>query len=281
MPSLPFARSTVDVSARHVHELVSEPVAEDYRALLQAALAHCDVALLDVGCSDMSQQGRRVVDLLRPFALATEDPEAASTLRFRFGRGSAALLAEAAPSLYAWQAPALPANLCLMRRGGGPWLLTLAAEAAGYLEISAMERALLNSTAPRLAALLANRGTHEATLALVERRFEESLERLAADLVEHGRATLDENREHLADVLQAWLLSGESARIAVALEVAGALNLTELLPEVEALAAEDEASIPEFFARHPVLGERWRARRRRAVLAAQQRLELSEPRTAW
>lgn len=281
MPSLPFARSTVDVSARHVHELVSEPVGEDYRTLLQAALAHCDVALLDVSSPDMSHEGRRVVELLRPFALATENPEDAPTLRVRFDRVSAGLLAEAAPGLYAWRAPEMPANLCLMRRGGGPWLLSLAAEAAGYLEISAMERALLNSTAPRLASLLANRGTHEATLALVERRFEESLERLAADLVEHGRVTLDENREHLADVLQAWLLSGESARVAVALEVAGSLNLTELLPEVEALAAQDEVPIPEFFDRHPVLGERWRARRRRAVLAAQERLTLSEPRTAW
>lgn len=267
MKDRPFSRSSTDVSARRTYELIDEPVGHDYRALIEAGRAEGGTGMLSIGGEQMSPLGRRIVEGLRPHLCAAPQQGAGGhLLRFTLEEEPAGLLLAATDRLYAWHRPALPDNLCIFRSDGSPWLVTIAAERLGYIELTQLERVRLGHQAPRLASVLAHEAAHDAVLATFERRFEERVEPLVHDLLAYAAPLTGtgEGRDSVADVLQVWVLSGDDLRVQVALEMIARLRMEELRPEVHRLLdrLDVEASVPVAVAANAVLSERWRARRR-------------------
>jgi hypothetical protein len=270
MPSRPFTRTATDVTARRTYELIDEPVGREYRNLVEAALAEGATGMLTVGAGDMSETGRQVVESLHPhLAGAPVRGPGGSLLRFRLGEASSALLLSASDRLFAWRRPALPDNLCFFRADGGPWLVSIAAERLGYIELTPLERVRLSHQAPQLASVLAYQAAHEAVLATFERRLEERVDPLVEELLGYARPLADsgEGRDSVADALQVWVRSDDDLRVEVALEMIASLRMDVLRPEVSQLRRmlDDEASVPAAVAVNSVLRERWRARRRRLI----------------
>src|ERR1035437_6789504 len=249
MSSRPFSRSASDISARRTYELLDEPSGAAYRSLIEAALAECSTGVLTVGGGSMAQVGRELVESLWPhLAAAPVAGPGGQLVRFRLVSESAALLTAAADRLFAWRRPQLPDNLCLFRSDGSPWMVTIAAEGLGYIEMTALERVRLAHTAPQVASVLAHQAARDAILATFERRLEERL-------------------DPLTDALQEWVLSGDDLRVAAALEMIASLRLEDLRVEVEELRSriDGPAAGPVTFNDNPVLRERWRERRRRLL----------------
>jgi hypothetical protein len=270
MSSRPFSRTATDVTARRTYELIDEPVGREYRNLVEAALAEGATGMLTVGAGDMSESGRQVVESLHPhLAGAPLRGPGGSLLRFQLGEASSAVLLSAADRLFAWRRPALPDNLCFFRSDGGPWLVTIAAERLGYIELTQLERVRLAHHAPQLASVLAYQAAHDAVLATFERRLEERVDPLVEELLGYARplAGSGEGLDSVADALQMWVLSDDDLRVEVALEMIASLRMEVLRQKVTQLRArlDDEGSVPAAVAGNSVLRERWRARRRRLL----------------
>jgi hypothetical protein len=268
--SRPFSRSATDVSARRTYQLLDEPVGRDYRSLIEAAAAEGASGVLTVGGEMLSDSGRAVVESLHAHldGSPVEGP-AGRLLRFRLGGESSTVLLNAADRLFAWRGPALPDNLCFFRADGSPWLVTVAAQRLGFIELTQLERVRLARNVPQLASVLAHQAAHDAILATFERRLEERVDPLVEELLGYARtlAAVGDGREGLADALQEWVMSGDDLRVEVALEMIASLRLEELRPEVEHLHGrlDDSSAVPAAVAGNAVLRERWRARRRRLL----------------
>jgi hypothetical protein len=270
----------VDVSGRKTYDLVDEPTGDEYRALLLCARSQCDTAVLSVDAQrPLSSNGRAVLDRLADELRS--DTLSGSLRRFRYtlSPASVEVLAES-PGLFAWQQPERPENLCLLRSDGSPWILSIAAERIGYVELTPFEKLLLGRSAPGLAAVLAHQGAQDAVLAAFERRLETSAERLQDDLLAYARSLVEEGREAVVGALRDWLLSGELGRTAAAVQVAARLGLAELRPELlhlmEALRT-DRLPGPAVYRSSRVLRARWRIRFERQLAATLATLEEPGP----
>ncbi len=145
------------------------------------------------------------------------------------------MLLSAADRLFAWRRPALPDNLCFFRSDGGPWLVTIAAERLGYIELTQLERVRLAHHAPQLASVLAYQAAHDAVLATFERRLEERVDPLVEELLGYARplAGSGDGLDSVADALQMWVLSDDDLRVEVALEMIASLRIEVLRKEVD------------------------------------------------
>jgi len=265
--------SRSDVSARKTYDLIDEPVGADYDALLDCALTQCATFVLAVPRDSGDPAAREVLDELAPHLGSTSDASTVSIHRYMLNRESVATLKAAARGLYAWRQPKLPQDLALLRADGSPWLVSIAAEQLGYLELTPFEKLLLGRAAPGLAAVLAYQAARDAILAYFERRIESHIEALTVEVQRYAHTILEEGREDLVEALAGWLASGEEARVHAAVEVIGALRLTELRSEVLALQrGDDAADEPDVYRSNVVLRERWRVRRRRLLERTLQRL---------
>jgi hypothetical protein len=267
MATRPFLRSTrVDVSARKTYDVIDEPVGPEYDALLDSALTQCSTLVLTMRHDGEEPRARAVVDELGPHRL--QDGAQGPVLRYRLSRETVAILKRSARGLYAWRHPALPENLCLLRADGTPWLVSISAERLGYLELTPFEKLLLGRAAPGLAAVLAHQAARDAILAYFERRYETHVEALTAEVERFARTVVEEGREGLVDAMADWIESDDPARVSAALDVIGAVGLTELRGEVAALSRAviaDTAPAPRVYRSNLVLRERWKARRSRQV----------------
>jgi len=264
----PGLASRIDVSARKTYDLVDEPLGADYDALLDTALTQCSFFVVRTRASDDGAAAHAVLSRLEPHLERRMDTSSGTAHRFCLNHESVAVLKAVARGLYAWQQPGLPEDLCLLREDGSPWLVSIAAERLGYLELAPFEKLLLGRAAPGLAAVLAYQGARDAILASFERRLEAHLELLTAEAADYASHVVDEGREGLCDALARWLGSRDESRVHVALEVIGSLRLTELRDEVRALqrvALGVERDDPAGYSANAVLRERWRARRRRLL----------------
>ena len=267
MSARPFLRnSRVDISARKTYDVIDEPAGPDYDALLDSALTHCSTVVLTEQSTGASPKARAVTDQLGPHRL--QEGAQGRMLRYRLSRDTVAILKRSARGLYEWCHPELPENLCLLRPDGTPWLVTIAAQRLGYLELTPFEKLLLGRAAPGLAAVLAHRAAQDAILAYFERRYETMVERLGDEVERFSRTVIDEGRDGLVDAMADWLESDEPARVSVALDVIGALSLTELRDEVGAFdraAQTDTFPVPRVYRSNLVLRERWKAHQRRRL----------------
>ncbi|MFN2451599.1 MAG: hypothetical protein ABR541_04530 [Candidatus Dormibacteria bacterium] len=254
-------RSSADVSARKTYDLIDEPVGGDYRSLLDVALPHCDSAVLGI-TAQPTAEAVAALARLEPFAAQPSAP-GGGIRRFHFTRESVPVLKQLAVGLYDWRAPDRPSDLCLLRSDGTPWMVSVAAQRLGYIELAPFERLLLTRTAPGLAAVMAHQGAKDAVLAVFERSFESRIEALARDMRDYAGAVVDESREGLVAALRDWLASDEQARMSVAVELAGTLQLDELrddITEIRASLTADPELAPAVYSHNSVLRDRWRAR---------------------
>ncbi|MFN2582770.1 MAG: hypothetical protein ABR498_08535 [Candidatus Dormibacteria bacterium] len=276
MATSPLRISKTDVSARKTYDLIDEPLGPDYDALLDSALNQCAVIVLMTPSESEGDDVRAVLDRLEPFRRRTNTTSTATVHYFEFNTESVAVLKDVARRLYAWAAPTLPHDLCLMRADGSPWLVSIAAQRLGYLELTPFEKLLLGRGAPGLAAVLAHQAARDAILASFERRLEAHIEMLTGEVEQYAQRIVDEGREGLVDALGDWLGSREESRVHIALELVASLQLTELKPEVRALlqaVLDGEIDDPDAYRSNMVLRERWRARRRRLLERTLERLD--------
>ena len=257
----PGLASRIDVSARKTYALVDEPAGADYDALLDTALTQCLFFVVRTRVTADDTPAHTVLTDLEPYLERRTAMSSGTAHHFSLTRGSVAVLKTAARALYAWQQPELPEDLCLLREDGSPWLVSIAAERLGYLELAPFEKLLLGRAAPGLAAVLAYQAARDAILASFERRLEAHVELLTAEASAYARQVVGEGREGLCDALARWLTSRDESRVHVALEVIGDLRLTELRDDVAALQRGAPVD-PDGYSANAVLAERWRARRR-------------------
>ncbi len=266
----------VDVSGRKTYDLVDEPIGDEYRALLLCARSQCDTAVLSLDTA--RPLGRDGEDVLGRLSGELRSDAVSGNVRwFRYGLSQNCLdvLGEA-PSLYSWRQPQRPENLCLLRPDGSPWIVSIAAKAIGYVELTPFEKLLLGRSVPGLAAVLAHQGAEDAVLAAFERRLEDETERLEEELLRYARSMGDDGREGLVGALRGWILSGEATRMTASVHVVARLGLVELAPDLAHLAEElrsDRLPPPAVFRSNRVLRERWRIRFDRQLSAAVSTLE--------
>lgn len=267
MQHRPFSRSANDMAARRTYEILDEPAGEDYIALLRAASGECATGALTIPPA-LTDTGLAVAEALRTAADAAAAPVSAGPLvRFPITPGTLDVLADNATTLYSWRTPALPDSLCLFRPDGSPWLISVASQRLGYIELTVLERVRLSHVAPTVASSLANRAARDAVLASLERRLEERTEDLVDEMSAYARDSAAANRDVLVDGMLAWLTSGDDVRAAVATVLSGRLGLNEMREALEEyldwLRSGDSSS--HVFSDNTVLRDRWIARRITAV----------------
>ena len=150
-------------SERRTLDIVGELRDDLYRGLIAAGSRRGLTALLVVrDGARLGPAGRELLTALGPALIAetvsnewpgTRLLSGTATLRrFQLNAASAALLTDAAESLYDWVQPALPEDLCFLRPDGTPWIVTIAHERDAYFELSLAEQQELLTELPQLAA---------------------------------------------------------------------------------------------------------------------------------
>jgi hypothetical protein len=249
-----------DVSARKPYDIIDEPVGREYWALIDGALQYCDRAVLRMSGDALGDSGTEVVRALEQFAVGEGQGFAPGLIHFTLNIESAAILKSASSHLYGWLEPELPSDLCLFRRDGSPWLMTVASERLGYAELTTFERLRLGRDAPQLPTALIHRASRDAILAVFERRYEIALEPLVRDVAAHATTFLDEGRDGLVEALGDWLHSEDLTRVSVAISVIIELSLDEFIGEIETMRNDAYAGrikVPAVFDHNSVLRDRW------------------------
>jgi hypothetical protein len=150
---------------RIILNLLAEPTGDVYRKLIDYAALNCKTALLVVRHTiPLAPQGKEVLDQLAIFLRQQEESSewpgtnlldsTALVLRYEFGLECAQVLKRFAGSLYNWQQPDFPEDLCLLRDDGEPWLVSIAHEKDGFLYLSQDEVRNLFNTLPAIESLV-------------------------------------------------------------------------------------------------------------------------------
>jgi hypothetical protein len=150
---------------RKTFSFVEEPKGETYRALVDYAATRCDKVLLVVrGSLPLDPSAEAALNRLSAYLHMSSDRSewpgttlisgTARVLQYRLSEGCAAALKECAVGLYSWRQPLLPEDLCFLRSDGSPFLVSIAHERDGYLELSEAEMQRLLADIPRLGPLL-------------------------------------------------------------------------------------------------------------------------------
>lgn len=140
-------------------EIYNDPKGDAYRWLIDYAMSRCPVfALADRGWKDSGETCSRVFEALEPYLLRTQSCESAlgtsaiayslegTIYYYRCDPGASILLQEAAPSLFAWQHPHLPEDLCFLDENGEDWLYNVAHEQMAGLNIGESEGKKISET---------------------------------------------------------------------------------------------------------------------------------------
>lgn len=146
---------------RNVYNLVDDVKGEAYLRLLHHALSYCDSFILVIRHSlDVNATAQAVLNRLEPFVIRREESNewpgthlldsTAQVNTFKLSPPTASVLAEVAEGLFSWAQPELPEDLCLIRKDGNPWLVTIAHEEDAYLVLSPEESAVLTKSIPTL-----------------------------------------------------------------------------------------------------------------------------------
>jgi hypothetical protein len=146
---------------REAYDLVVEPRDDVYRLLIEASRGPCtSFVLVLTKWGRLSESGAQVVDRLSQHAIDRTDSaewpgtrltrDVATILTFRLDDESASVLKTATNRLYGWRKPELPEDLCLVRRDGSPWLITISSEQDAYMHLDPAEKEILVSNIPSL-----------------------------------------------------------------------------------------------------------------------------------
>lgn len=152
-------------SRRRTYSFSVGPSSVLFRSLLEFGLGHCSSALVVVrSTNEMGENAKQFIESLSPILLAKEvrsewpgtilHGEKATVYRFTFNRTAVELILRFSQGLYEWQHPELPEDLCLLRKEGEAWLLSIAHEYDAALILDEKEFQQLRNSAPDLARLL-------------------------------------------------------------------------------------------------------------------------------
>jgi hypothetical protein len=152
------------MSPSDIVDVTDEPSGMVLRAILEFGLEHQMIALLVVRSElGLSQSGETVLERLTPFLIDRREAEEwpgtklhggfARVSRFSLGRESASIICAATDHLYGWRQPDLPEDLCILRRNGDPWLITISHEEDCYFRMTSEEKARLLAEKPELEIL--------------------------------------------------------------------------------------------------------------------------------
>lgn len=130
---------------RERYTLGEDPTGGVYRALLEFGLSKCNNALLVVRNVAESEAANAILELLRHHVISEQREskwpgtelldDTAIVIRFRYDRTVADVLKTGTDHLFGWIGPELPEDLCLVRPDGRPWLVSIAHEHDGYLDL--------------------------------------------------------------------------------------------------------------------------------------------------
>jgi hypothetical protein len=145
--------------------ITSEPKNKIYRDLLDYGVNECAFALIVIRPSlPLSEAGTRALKELEQYLheerFSSEWPgttllaETARVLLYQFGSECASVLEELTSSLYSWQQPNLPEDLCLLRANEEPWLVSIAHERDSFLYLLEDEKSQLLKALPHFAPIL-------------------------------------------------------------------------------------------------------------------------------
>ncbi len=151
--------------ARKDYTLNREPNGISYQKLLDFAIGECQIVLLVLQPTlPLAPTGEKALERLSPFLReeisSSEWPgtkllnQKARLFYYSFSAESATILKEITDSLYAWQQPDLPEDLCLLRADGNSWLVTISHERDSYLSITEEEKVRLLNTIPEVQDLI-------------------------------------------------------------------------------------------------------------------------------
>ena len=122
-----------------------EPAGSRYHDLLRLAQRWCSYATLVMQDFRWTGHALAAAEELRPWHAAdvsslewpgTQVLKAAKVMVFRFEAASADVLGRLARRLYQWEQPDLPEDLCLFRPTGEPWLVSIAHESDGWVNVT-------------------------------------------------------------------------------------------------------------------------------------------------
>jgi hypothetical protein len=145
-------------------DFVSEPTGALYRQVLEFCAKYCDQAALVVREVDwLNPEALDLMERLRAFQLSvTETSEwpgtklltdTATVYRYSADGALVHLLEESARGLYDWVQPERPEDLTFFRPNGNAFLVTIAHERDGYLDLTPAEFDELAIQAPGLAGI--------------------------------------------------------------------------------------------------------------------------------
>lgn len=142
-----------------------EPADEVYTSLVAMAPRWCSTALLVVREHlGLSKSGAALMEQLEPFLVDRSNSQtwpgttlfagSAIVSKYRLEPPVVEHLATATNGLFGWQQPELPEDLCLLRPGGDPWLVTLAHEGDAFIVLQQTEFEELCRDLPAFTAFL-------------------------------------------------------------------------------------------------------------------------------
>lgn len=142
-------------------DIVGEPTGAVYHALVSYALEQCEEFLLITQNQlSVEESAKAILKALKPWQ--SERVEAstwpgtellnskASVYYFRCHPDVASILTTAVNGLYGWQQPQCPEDLCFLKPGRRPWLVSIAHERDAYFDCDQSFLTEIQSQVPNL-----------------------------------------------------------------------------------------------------------------------------------
>ena len=134
-----------------IYDFVEVPKGKMYHDLLNCAPNFSSEFLLVLRPSmSVDESAKTFIAALNSFLISKSEldewpgtkllEEVASVYRFKVCAPAIEMLTGASDSLFDWQQPRLPEDLCFLRATGAPWLVTIAHEEDAYFEMSPDEK---------------------------------------------------------------------------------------------------------------------------------------------
>jgi hypothetical protein len=146
--------------SKSIYSIKSEISGQAYRRLIDIATVYCNSFLLVVQKMRFNERGQNILATLQPSLIKVEESSSwpgtkmtkrsAAVYYYNLNDLTAFHLKNHADRLYAWRQPDLPEDLCFLREGNEPWLITISHENDAYFLLDAHEYHLLIEKIPEL-----------------------------------------------------------------------------------------------------------------------------------
>lgn len=147
-----------------MYDISCVPAGAVYDSILEVGLRYCAEVLFVVRKGlPLSASGQSVIARLAELETCRSEEsewpgtvllcETATVHRFRYNFAVFEILRDAAQCFFDWHQPALPEDLCLLRRDGTPWFVCISHEGDCYFELSEQDAATIQAEMPQFCKL--------------------------------------------------------------------------------------------------------------------------------